>query len=330
MNCDNGHTFKINSSTLINRTKRSVNTVLCTICNPVGSHTQSGQEIILREFIEQNYNGTLISNYKKSGKEIDIFLPDLKLGFEFNGIYWHNELYKDKNYHLHKTEFFEKCGIKLIHIYQDDWNNKKEIIKSRILNLLGKSTRLYARKCEVREIKDNIIIQSFLYENHLQGYVNSKIKIGLYYNDQLVSLMTFGNLRKAMGQRSCLDTYEMLRFCNKLNYNVVGGASRLFAFFIKRYYPKEVISYADRSWSDGNLYEKLNFDFIEYTRPNYYYVIDGVRKHRFNFRKDKLIKDGFNPTKTEHEIMLDRKIYRIYDSGHLKYKFSNKVSKITL
>jgi len=124
-----------------------------------------------------------------------------------------------------------------------------------------------------------------------------------------------------MGQKSEEGSYEMLRFCNKLNINVVGGASKLFKYFIKKFSPIEVISYADRSWSQGNLYEKLGFELHSKTRPNYYYVINGVRNHRFNFRKDKLVKEGFDQSKTEHEIMLERKIYRIYDSGQLKYIF---------
>jgi len=321
MMCENGHQFKIDSEILKNRTKNNNETVLCTICNPVGSHTQSGQEILLKEFIKKNYDKTILSNDKKTGKEIDIYLPDLKLGFEFNGVYWHNEIYKSNNYHQEKTKLAENEGIKLIHIYQDDWFYKRDIVKSRILNLLGRSNKVYARQCDIREIYDNKMIRSFLENNHLQGNVSSKIKIGLFYKEDLVSLMTFGNLRRSMGQKSEEGSYEMLRFCNKLNINVVGGASKLFKYFIKKFSPIEVISYADRSWSQGNLYEKLGFELHSKTRPNYYYVINGVRNHRFNFRKDKLVKEGFDQSKTEHEIMLERKIYRIYDSGQLKYIF---------
>jgi hypothetical protein len=321
MVCKKDHIFKIDSETLRNRTKNDSKTIVCTVCNPVGSHTQSGQEILLKNFIDNNYNGIILSNDKNIGKEIDIFLPELKLGFEFNGVYWHNELYKDKNYHKNKTETAEKNGIKLIQIYQDDWFYKNDIVKSRILNLLGKSKKIMARKCEIKEINDNKLVRIFLRDNHLQGHISSKIKIGLFYNEELISLMTFGNLRKSMGQKSIEGSYEMLRFCNKLNINVIGGASRLFKYFIEKYRPVFIVSYADRSWSSGNLYYKLGFMLDHKTEPNYYYVIDGIRKHRFNYRKDKLIKQGFDQYKTEHEIMLERKIYRIYDSGQLKYIF---------
>jgi len=282
----------------------------------------SDEEERLFNFIKEIYVGEIIKNTKNiiSPLELDIYLPELKLAFEFNGLFWHNELNKSNNYHLEKTELAEKQGIKLVHIYEDDWMFKQEIVKSRILNLLNKTpNKIYARKCEIKEVFDNKLVREFLENNHIQGFVGSKIKIGLFYSGELVSLMTFGSLRRAMGQNSHDGSYEMLRFCNKLNTNVIGGASRLFKFFVKNFEPKEVTSYADRSWSQGDLYKNLGFELIRKTEPNYYYVIDGVRRHRFGFRKDHLVKEGFDPLKTEHEIMLDRKIYRIYDSGNLKF-----------
>jgi len=320
--CRESHEFTISSMLLYNRLK--CKTKLCTVCNPINSYNNSGFQIDFIDFIKLNYCGEILSNNREIIKpyEIDIYLPELKLGFEFNGVYWHNELYKSNNYHLEKTELSEKNGIKLIHIYEDDWIYKQDIVKSRILNILGESNKIYARKCEIKEI-NTISSKTFLDVNHIQGHVGSKIKIGLFYENELVSLMTFGSLRKSMGQKSTANSYELLRFCNKLNTNVVGGASKLFKYFIEKYNPIEVISYADRSWSSGHLYKILGFKLEHKTRPNYYYVIDGIRMHRFNFRKDKLIKEGFDSNKTEHEIMLERRIYRIYDSGHLKFKFNS-------
>jgi len=133
--------------------------------------------------------------------------------------------------------------------------------------------------------------------------------------------MTFGNRRISMGKKTTNENeYELLRYCNKLNTNVVGGASKLFKYFLKNYNLSEIITYADRTHSKGKLYEMLGFTYIGKTQPNYYYIINGIRKHRFNFRKDLLVKQGFDKNKTEHQIMIDRKIYRIYDSGNLKYK----------
>jgi len=217
----------------------------------------------------------------------------------------------------------ESKGIQLIHIYEDDWLYKQDIIKSMILNKLGcVDNKIYARKTEIKEITDNKLVKKFLNNNHLQGFVGSKIKIGLFYNNELVSLMTFGKGRVSMGKKQlCDNEYELLRFCNKLNTNVVGGASKMFKYFLKKYNPIEILSYADRSHSNGNLYNKIGFEFVSKTTPNYYYIIDGIKQYRFNYRKDKLIKQGFDPNKTEREIMLERKIYRMFDSGNLKYLY---------
>jgi len=297
---------------------------LCTICNPINSH-QSDKENQLSNFISDNYNQEIITSDRNIIKpyELDIFLPELKLAFEFNGLYWHNELYKDKNYHINKTEDCSNKGIDLIHIWEDDWNYKQEIVKSMILNKLKKTKNtIYGRKTEIREISDNKLIRKFLDENHLQGFVGSKVKLGLFYDSELVSLMTFGKKRLFMKSKSNNDNeYELLRFCNKINTNVIGGASKLFNYFIKNHKPKEIITYADRSHSNGSLYEILGFDFIHKTKPNYFYIIDRNREYRFNHRKDVLISQGYDKNMTEHEIMLERKIYRIYDSGSLKYKY---------
>jgi len=321
--CDKHHNYEININILRNRI--IYKTILCTICNPISSYSNSGYEIQLQNFIKENYKNNIIYNNRYLiSKELDIYLPDLKLAFEFNGLYWHSEVNKENDYHLNKTELCEKQGIQLIHIWEDDWIYKQEIVKSMILNKLNKtSNKIYARKTEVKEVSDNKLIREFLDQNHIQGFVGSKVKIGLFYENKLVSLMTFGNRRIAMGKKTTNDgEYELLRFCNKLNTNIIGGASKLFNYFIKNYNPIEITTYADRSFSQGKLYDTLGFKFIGKTQPNYYYVISNIRYHRFNFRKDILVKDGFDPNKTEHEIMLERKIYRIYDSGNLKFIFN--------
>jgi len=312
--------FKIPKTIFYNRLKTK--STLCTICNPIDIHI-SDKENKLYDFIKENYNGEISTSNRKilNGKELDVYLPDLKLAFEFNGLYWHNELYKTTNYHLNKTELCEKVGIQLIHIWEDDWLHKQDIIKSMILNKLNKTpNKIYGRKTEIKEITNSKLIRSFLEKNHLQGFVGSKIKLGLFFENELISLMTFGKRRIALGKKTTNDDeWELLRFCNKLNTNVLGSASKLFKHFKENYNPKEITTYADRSHSNGGLYKQLGFNFIKNTSPNYYYIINDTKLHRFNFRKDKLIKDGFDPNKTEHEIMLDRKIFRIYDSGNLKY-----------
>ena len=304
--------------------RKKYNSLLCTFCNPVSPQV-SGKEILLKNFIKDNYKNLILENDKNVIKpyELDIYLPELKMAFEFNGLYWHNELYKNNNYHLNKTKECEKQGIQLIQIYEDDWVYKQNVIKSIILNKLDRiNNKIYARKCKIEEIYDNKLVGEFLEKNHIQGFIGSRVKIGLFYDDELVSLMTFGNRRVAMGKKSTnKNEYELLRFCNKLNTSVVGGASKLFGYFVKKYDPSEITTYADRSISQGKLYKTLGFDFVSKTDPNYYYIINDIRYHRFNFRKDILVKEGYDSNKTEHQIMLERNIYRIYDSGNLKFKY---------
>ena len=172
--------------------------------------------------------------------------------------------------------------------------------------------------CEVKEIS-NKEAKNFLEQNHIQGGINSLINLGLYYNNTIVSVMTFGKLRKSLGSKNVDNTYELLRFSNLLYTNVIGGASKLFNFFVKNYKPIKIISYADYRWSDGNLYKVLGFKFDKLTKPNYFYIKQNVRLNRFNFTKHKLVQQGFDRTKTESQIMKDRNFQRIFDCGNLKF-----------
>jgi len=259
----------------------------------------------LKDFVKNNISYDVFNNVFNiiPSFELDIYIPELKLSFEFNGIWWHNELYKDKNYHLNKTELCEKNGIQLIHIYEDDWLYKQDIVKSMILNKLGKTpNKIYAKKCEIREITDNKLVREFLDKNHIQGYIRSSIKIGLFYEDELVSLMIFIKRK---------NNYELLRFCNKLNTNVVEGGNILFKYFIKKFNPKMIITYVDRSWSNGNLYKQLGFEYKGKTDPNYYYYDLKMNKYnRLNFKK--IISDNKS------------KYYRVYNSGNIILKYEQK------
>ena len=255
-------------------------------------------------------------------KELDIYIPELKLAFEFNGLYWHSEREVPNNNQLQKTEMCESKGIQLIHIYEDDWSEKQSIIKSRIKQLLGKTeNKIYARKCKLKII-DSKTERSFFVKNHLQEYVASTICYGLYYQNTLVACMSFGKQRLSLGGYSDKG-WELYRYCSLLNTTVIGGASKLFKHFLKIFKPLQIISYADRSWSKDSehiLYRKLGFEFDSYTKPNYHIITGNVRSNRFNFRKSELIrKYCCTEQETEHEFCLKQGWYRIYNSGNLKY-----------
>lgn len=289
------------------------NSKLCTFCNPVNPITSDKEKAICKYLDSLNItyecnNRTII------GKELDIYIPEYKIAIEFDGLHWHSEEFRPNNYHLNKTVACENNGIQLIHIFEDEWDFKQEIVKSRLSSLFHKNHTIYARKCIVKEISYSTA-EKFLNINHIQGTCKSKRNFGLFYNDELVAVMTFGKSRFK-------NEYELMRYCNKLYLNVVGGASKLFKYFIKNS-PEinHVISYADRRWSIGKLYESLGFNKCGITKPSYFYIVSHKCENRMKYQKHKLVAQGFSSDMSEHEIMLSQKIYRIYDCGHLKYEF---------
>lgn len=307
-----------------------VNVKPCTLCNPI-SDTDSIQEKELFEFIKEilpneiviNKDRTIISNIKPL--ELDIYIPSHNLAIEFNGLYWHSDKFEDKNHLKNKMIKSNEKGIQLINIFEDEWIFKKQIVKSILKTKLGlENNKIFGRNCIIKEISPKES-KEFLDINHLQGNVNSKIKLGLYYKDELVSLITFGSLRKNMGSKSEEGFFELYRFCNKLNTSVIGGFSRLFKYFIKTYQPKEIITFSDNRYFDGNVYKKNGFGFVSDTELNYFYIIKHKREGRFKYRKDILIKQGFDKNKTEKEIMKERGINKIYDCGNKKWIYKNHI-----
>ena len=320
-NCDKClHEFELSSDNYYHRNKNGIS--LCTICNPIGD-SKSIKEKDIFEYIKSIYSGEIIQSYRDK-LEIDIYLPELKIGFEFNGLYWHSDKYKEKNYHLDKTNYFKDKGIRIIHIWEDDWTFKTNIVKSQILNLLGKSYRIFARKCIIKKV-DVKTTRKFLDDNHIQGLVNSSIKLGLYYQDELVSIMTFDSFE---GRKKMEDGgYNLSRFCNKLGNNVVGGASKLLNYFIKNYDVKRIVSYADKDWSIGNLYYTLGFENVGGNGPDYKYIVDNKRVHKSNYKKSRLrtiLTSESDYLLTEHQATKKLGIYRIYDCGKIKFEYTKK------
>jgi hypothetical protein len=310
--CDKGinHTFEIHIDNFIKRCES--NNPICTICNPIGD-LKSIKEKELYLFTKSIYDGEIIQSYR-DGLEIDVYLPELKLGFEFNGLYWHSEFKKDKNYHIDKTKYFEERGIRIVHIWEDDWTFNVDIVKSQIKNwLVLTNNKIFARKC-ILKVVENKDSKKFLDENHIQGYVNSNYSLGLYYNDELVSIMNFD---KYEGRKKMSDSdWNLNRFCNKINTNVIGGASKLLKHFIEKNKPNRIISYADRDWSVGSLYYKLGFNLIKVSNPDYKYIVNDKRVHKSRFRKSNLKITNI----TESEYTENNNINRIWDCGKLKFE----------
>jgi hypothetical protein len=310
------HQFHSSLGLIYDRLKFSKNCEICTICNPINSNSSSYEneiaEWISKYSTIERRNRNLINN-----REIDIYLPDKKLAIEFNGLYWHSELFKNKWYHLDKTKKCLELGISLIHVFEDDWIYRKEIVKSIILNKMNLiENKIWARKCYVKEINIKEC-KKFLIENHIQGYSRCKYKLGLFKDDELVSVMTLG-IRKTNSK----SEFELIRFCNKLNTNVVGSASKLLTHFIKEYkWTGKIISYADISMFSGNLYEKLGFENIHLSKPNYYWIIGDKRYHRFKYNKKKLVNNfGSDNNLSETQIMNNWGYYKIWSCGQIRYE----------
>lgn len=254
-------------------------------------------------------------------KELDIYIPSKKLAIEYNGLYYHSDVYGGQDKHLLKMKLCQELGISLINIFEDQWKdkNKKEIVKSRIKNFFGLNDKIYARKCMIKKMKFSEVHQ-FLIENHIQGSTKSKHNYGLFFENKLVSVMTFSKARKIFSNKN--NGYELIRMCSLKGLNVIGGSSKMFKYFLKDVQPNNVYTYADRCWTnskDVNVYTKMNFEFVSETVPNYWYIKSNKRFHRYNFRKDVLIKNGYDKEKTEKQIMKDLNYHRIYDCGNYKF-----------
>jgi transposase len=244
------------------------------------------------------------------GKEIDIYLPDYKVGIEFNGDYWHSELKRDKRYHYDKSMLANSKGVFLYHIFSHEWDDEEKRI--RILNHLDNilhlnENKIYARKCMIREV-DVAEKNDFLNENHIQGKDNSTIKLGLYYNDELVSLMTF-----CYPRFSRKYNWELSRFCSKHNYNVIGGASKLFKYFVDNYMKdgEVIVSYSDIAKTTGKIYNTLNFEFVNDAEPNYIW-----------WKSDDDYKTRYQCQMVNERIIMESNGYiKIYDCGNKVWVF---------
>lgn len=284
--------------------------------------TKHGNSILendLADFIESIYSGEIIINGRSciAPYELDIYIPEFNLAIEFDGLYWHSAGSKEEErpkYHLLKTELCEEKGIHLLHIFENEWNDpvKRELWKSVIAHKLGKSKRIYARKCKLLEIPSKEA-NEFIKNNHLQGSCTSaSISLGLYFDNKLVQVATFGKPRYSKGY-----DYELLRLCSLKGHAVIGGASKLLSSVTG-----SIVSYANRRWSYGNVYDKLGLTKHSVTGPCYFYIVSGQLFHRSSYMKHKLSTKlgNFDPSKTEVENCYANGLRRIWDCGNIVYR----------
>lgn len=289
----------------------------------ISKYEREIQEFLLKNNIKFETNRQILI-----GKEIDILVPDLKIGIEFDGLKWHTEWFgkKKHNYHLDKTIACNEKGYGLVHIFEDEYVNNKEIVYhklSRILHLDENLPNIMGRKCIVKEIY-KIDAETFLKKFHIQGFSSASVYLGCYYNDLLIGVMCFknGNIRN--------DCWELTRFATDYNYNCQGVGGKMFSYFIKKYQPEKIISFADRRWTvnpNKNLYTNLGFILEKFNPPDYKYYSDESKNnqkynriHKMQLNKQKLHKKyGLPLTMTETEMAKELGYDRIWDCGLIKY-----------
>ena len=295
---------------------------------PLNNH--SDESLIVDQivaYMSEIYNGEIIRNYKDK-MELDVYIPELKIGFEYNGIYWHSDkIIKDKNYHLKKKEYFKEKGIDVIFIDEYDWENKNDLVKSMISNKIGINKKIPARKTTFREISSSEE-REFLNENHIQGFAISSCRYGLYYEDILVSVISFIKGRKNVGD---LNSVELLRFASKKGYTVQGGFSKLMKNCIpllaKKYENlNKIKTYADYSISNANVYLKNGFNFLKMSKPSHTYYHNKKKVNRHSYRKSelkKLFPEYYDDNLSEFEI-IDKigSIKRVWNCGNIVLEYN--------
>lgn len=314
--CPNGHEF----TRFIHNGRWEQYHDLCLTCND--SHLYSLEEKTFLSEIKEYYDGDIIENYRLCGKEIDIYFPDKSIGIEYNGIYWHSydtkeskeQIYK----HLSKTEIFEQNGISVIQINSYDYKTKKQIVHSRIKNLLNLSNKIFARKCKIVKLT-TFDETNFFNRTHFQGYGKSSIAYGLIYDNKLVAAMSFCKPRFNHNFE-----FELLRFSTELDTNVIGGASKLFTHFVKNHTPKNMISYASRDWSSGKMYSKLGFTNFQQTHPNFIFTKGNSTIKRYDAQKHKLPKllgELYDDNMSAVDNMFNAGYRRYWDCGSIKMEW---------
>lgn len=270
------------------------------------SNEGSFVENLLRDFISNLLKYKVNNTWNElDGKEIDIYIPNLKLGFEYNGNYWHSNEYIPNNYHQEKSLLARDKGIKLFHIFEYEWNNNEQLIKNFIKSKLGIfECKIYARKCKIKKLQ-NTEYQDFCNNNHLQGTAGAVIKLGLFYKEELVQIMSFSKPRFT-------DKYqwEIIRECSKQGYCVLGGKEKLWSYFVKNYNPESVISYCDFSKFDGDSYLKLGFTKERLNKPGFVWWSN--KGNCVYWR---------NPYK--HNEYKEKEYSQIYDCGQLVFVWLN-------
>lgn len=289
--------------------------------------SQSSPELEIKDIINTMYNGRCIENSRSiiPPLELDLYYPEKNIAIEFNGNYWHDENHKPKDYHFNKFKLCKDKNIRLVSIYESDWFNKRDSIISLLKNIFIESKVIYARNCTISKL-DYKIKSAFINEYHFYGDSNQgTVSYGLYYNDELVSVMSFGKLRGQNKLHNNKDHYELVRFVTKDNIRIIGGASKLFKKFISEYQPVYIICYSDNDFFTGETYNKLGFKLKSLGESIDYQWVKGTKAlSRYGCMTNKLLEKY--PKYRNINITGSIEDYVMHDLGYNKlYRCGNSI-----
>ena len=295
--------------------------------------SQSSPELEIKDIINTMYNGKCIENSRSiiPPLELDLYYPEKSVAIEFNGNYWHDENHKPKDYHFNKFKLCKDNNIRLVSIYESDWYNKRDSIINLLKNIFIENKIIYARDCTISKL-DYKTKSYFINEYHFYGDSNQgTISYGLYYNNELVSVMSFGKLRGQNKLHNNKDHYELVRFVTKNNVRVTGGASRLFKKFISEYHPVYIICYSDNDFFTGETYNKLGFKLKSLCESIDYQWVKGTKAlSRYECMKNKLLEKypkyrNINIIgSTEDHIMHDLGYNKLYRCGNSIWEYKQE------
>ena len=266
-------------------------------------------------------------------KELDIYIPSANLAVEFHGMYYHSHFNaedekKDKLKSYNKYIQCAEKGIRLITIYETEWENRQPQIKRLLKNAIGKTKgKLMARKCQVTPVS-NADAKIFYEQYHPQGGVGNGVHFGLYWKDKLVACMRFSLGNNDRGNTKNRD-WTLARYATRVN--VLGGASRLFKAFVKEQDPELIKSFSDNRYFSGGMYEQLGFEMVQDSVPDYqvwsnklgllpktHYQRRVLQKRLIEHGKDEIFDHTTDP-RTEKDMTYLMGAGRIYDCGKKKW-----------
>ena len=292
--------------------------------------SQSSPELEIKDIINTMYNGRCIENSRSiiPPLELDLYYPEKNIAIEFNGNYWHDENHKPKDYHFNKFKLCKDKNIRLVSIYESDWFNKRDNIINLLKNIFIESKIIYARNCTIDKL-DYKTKSAFINEYHFYGDSNQgTISYGLYYNDELVSVMSFGKLRGQNKLHNNKDHYELVRFVTKCNVRIIGGASKLLKKFISEYQPVYIICYSDNDFFTGDTYNKLGFKLKSLGESIDYQWVKGTKAlSRYECMTNKLLEKydkyrNINITGSiEDYVMHDLGYNKLYRCGNSIWEY---------